>query len=117
VISKEKYHYYVYIVASRTHVLYVGVTNNVQRRVEQHLAAEGKGFTAAYQCNRLVWFEHYQYINNAITREKQIKRWGRAKKIWLIEQTNPTWADLSEEWTKETADLSTALRSGRDDKS
>jgi putative endonuclease len=109
-------HYYVYLVASRTHVLYVGVTNNVQWRVEQHREADTAGFTADHKCNRLVWFECHQYINNAISREKQIKRWGRAKKIWLIEQINPTWADLSEAWRKETADLSTALRSGRDDK-
>jgi putative endonuclease len=69
-----------------------------------------------YQCNRLVWFERYQYIRNAIEREKQIKRWRREKKIWLIEEMNPTWADLSEPWLKETAGPSAALRSGRDDK-
>ena len=103
-----EHHYYVYIVASRTHVLYVGVTNSVERRTEQHRVADVAGFTADYRCNRLVWFECFQYIGNAIAREKQIKRWGRAKKIWLIEQMNPTWADLSEQWGKET---------NRDDKS
>jgi putative endonuclease len=113
----REHHYYVYIVASRTHVLYVGVTNNVWRRTEEHREAEVPGFTADYRCHRLVWFECCRYINNAIAREKQIKRWGRAKKIWLVEQTNPTWADLSEAWRKDTADLSTALRSGRDDNS
>jgi putative endonuclease len=112
----KEHHYYVYMVASRTHVLYVGVTNNVQRRAGQHREGDGPGFTAAYRCHRLVWFESFRYVDNAINREKQIKRWSRAKKIWLIEQTNPTWADLSEEWRKETADLSTTLRSGRDDK-
>ena len=114
-MSKE-HHYYVYIVASRSHVLYCGVTNCIEGRTEQHREAATPGFTASYQCNRLVWFERYQYIDHAIHREKQIKRWGRAKKIWLIEQMNPTWADLSEIWRKETADLSTPLRSGRDDK-
>ena len=108
-MSKRERHYYVYIVASRTHVLYCGVTNHIQRRVEQHRASYCPGFTATYQCNRLVWFESYQYVINALDREKQIKRWSRAKKIWLIEQANPTWADLSEEWREETADLSTAL--------
>jgi hypothetical protein len=68
------------------------------------------------QCNRLVWLERYQYVRNAINREKQIKGWRRSKKIWLIEQTNRTWADLSEEWRQGTADPSATLRSGRDDK-
>jgi putative endonuclease len=113
---EDEHHYHVYMMASRSHVLYVGVTNNVQRRTEEHREKEGPGFTGDYRCNRLVWFEHYRYIGNAISREKQIKRWGRAKKIWLIEQTNPTWADLSDAWKKDNADLSTALRSGRDDK-
>jgi putative endonuclease len=116
VTVEEEHHYYVYIMASRSHVLYVGVTNSVQRRTEEHREADGPGFTCDYRCNRLVWFEHYRYIGNAISREKQIKRWGRAKKIWLIERTNPTWVDLSDVWRKDNADLSTPLRSGRDDK-
>jgi putative endonuclease len=115
-MNKRDHHYYVYIIASRTHILYTGITNNIERRTEQHTNASLPGFTATYQCHRLVWFEHYQYVNNAISREKQIKRWGREKKIELIERTNPTWCDLSEQWAKETADLSTPLRSGRDDK-
>ena len=115
-MRKRDHHYYVYIVASRTHALYCGITNSIQRRAAEHREADTPGFTATYQCNRLVWFEHYQYVRNAIDREKQIKHWSRAKKISLIEQTNPSWADLSEAWRKETADLSTALRSGRDDK-
>jgi putative endonuclease len=90
-----EHHYYVYIIA-RTHVLYVGVTNCIERRVEQHRDGDTPGFTADYRCHRLVWFERHQYIANAIRREKQIKRWARARKIWLIEQMNPTWADLSE---------------------
>ena len=114
-MSKRDHHYYVYIVASRTHVLYCGVTNNLLRRMHEHWTG-GSGFSSKYQCDRLVWFESYQYVNNALAREKQVKRWARAKKIHLIEQSNPTWADLSEAWKAETADLSTALRSGRDDK-
>ncbi len=110
-MTERDHHYYVYIVASRTHVLYVGVTNNIRRRVEQHRTGDTAGFTATYQCHRLVWFESYKYVYNALNREKQVKRWGRAKKIWLIERTNPTWADLSEDWRNETADLSTPLRS------
>ncbi len=115
-VSKRDHHYYVYIIASRTRVLYTGITNSVARRTEQHREAVFPGFTAHYQCHRLVFFEHYQYVSNALEREKQIKRWSRAKKIELIERTNPSWTDLSEAWRKETADLSTPLRSGRDDK-
>jgi len=115
-MNKRDHNYYVYIVASRTHVLYCGVTKNIRHRVEEHREAVIPGFTQVYQCNRLVWFERYQYILHAIEREKQIKRWRREKKIWLIEETNPTWADLSEAWRKETAGPSATLRSGRDDK-
>jgi putative endonuclease len=115
-MSKRDHNYYVYIVASRTHVLYCGVTNNIWKRVEEHREAGISGFTEMYRCTRLVWYERYQYILHAIEREKQIKRWRREKKIWLIEETNPTWADLSEEWRKQTAGPSAPLRSGRDDK-
>ncbi len=102
-MSKRDHHDFVYIVASRTHVLYCGMTNSIERRIEEHRQGAIPGFTEIYQCNRLVWFECYQYVRNAINREKQIKGWRRSKKIWLIEQTNPTWADLSEEWRQGTA--------------
>ena len=103
-MNKQNHHYYVYIVAGRSHVLYRGMTDSIQHRAEEHRGGGVPGFTTTYQYNRLVWFEHYQYVNNAIDREKQIKRWRRAKKIWLIERTNPTWAGLSEAWSEETAD-------------
>jgi putative endonuclease len=115
-MNRRDHHYYVYIEASRTHVLYCGITNNIQRRDTEHKEAVFSGFTSRYQCNRLVWFEHFQYVNNALNREKQIKGWGREKKIRLIEETNPTWADLGEVWGKETTDPSAPLRFGRDDK-
>jgi putative endonuclease len=99
-MSNPEHHYYVYIVASRTHILYIGITDNIERRVEQHRNAEIQGFTATYHCNRLVFWEPYQYVQKAIAREKQLKRWRRSKKIWLIELANPTWADLSDAWTK-----------------
>ena len=88
-----------------------GMTNSVARRTEQHRAAAIPGFTADYRCHRLVWFEHYQYVHNALDREKRIKRWTRAKKIHLIEEMNPSWADLSEVWREETANPSASLRS------
>jgi putative endonuclease len=108
-MSKREHHYYVYIVASRTRVLYCGMTNSVARRTEEHRSGAIPGFSADYQCNRLVWFEHYRYVHNAINREKEIKRWTRAKKINLIEETNSSWSDLSEAWRVETAGPSPPL--------
>src|ERR1700749_4768031 len=97
-MSKREHNYYVYMVASRSHVLYCGVTNKIWHRIEEHREGVVPGFTKAYRCNRFVWCERYQYVLHAIEREKQTKRWRREKKIWLIEETNPTWADLSENW-------------------
>jgi putative endonuclease len=97
-MSKRNHHYYVYIISSRTRVLYCGVTNSVARRTDEHRAGDASIFTKEYRCHRLVWFEHYKYIGNALAREKQIKGWRRAKKISLIEEKNSSWADLSEAW-------------------
>jgi putative endonuclease len=116
-MSRQEHGYYVYLVASRSHVLYCGITNNLPRRVEQHRLGKIEGFSATYKCNRLVWFERFQYVDNAIAREEQIKRWRRSKKVWLIEQANLKREDLSEEWRTQTAGPSTTLRSGRDDNS
>jgi putative endonuclease len=86
--------YYVYILASRSRTLYVGVTNYLKRRVMEH--REGKeGFTARYKIHRLVHFEQFAYINNAIAREKVLKHCTRAEKIALIEAANSTWEDLA----------------------
>jgi putative endonuclease len=106
-LSKD-HDYYVYLVASRTHVLYCGVTNSIRRRLGEHRDATYPGFSATYRCTRLVWFEHFQYVLNAIDREKQIKGWRREKKIRLIEKENPTWADLSDHWNGK-ADPSTPV--------
>ena len=92
--------YTVYILASRSLTLYIGVTSNLQRRVNQHKQHNFDGFTAQYQIERLVCFERFNDIRNAISREKQLKRWRREKKIALIKSMNPTWIDLSEEWGK-----------------
>jgi len=86
------------IVASRSHTLYVGMTGDLLKRVFQHKLKIYKGFSSTYNCNRLVWFERFEDPMNAIAREKQLKGWIRAKKIALIEKTNPTWSDLSEAW-------------------
>jgi putative endonuclease len=98
--------YFTYIVASRSHTLYIGVTSNLRKRIFEHKWREHDGFTAQYNCDRLVWFEQYQEVVAAITREKQLKGWRRSKKVALIEQTNPTWQDLSKDWYDvEPADL------------
>jgi len=90
--------YYVYIMASRSRVLYVGMTNDLQRRVEQHKQKLVEGFTQRYNVTRLVYYEATNDVHAAIAREKQIKGWRRSKKTDLIESVNRTWKDLSEEW-------------------
>ena len=84
--------------ASRSHTLYIGMTGDLRSRVFQHKWKEHEGFTARYNCDRLVWFERYQDVRNAIGREKELKGWRRSKKIALIESVNPTWIDLSRDW-------------------
>ena len=74
------------------------MTNNLEYRLAQHRAGEIEGFTQRYQLKHLVWFEHFRDVNAAIAREKQLKGWLRAKKIALIETTNPRWFDLSADW-------------------
>jgi len=91
----KEHHYYVYILASgRNGTLHVGVTNDLERRTREHREGEGVGFTRKYGVDRLVWYEPFQYVLNAIHREKQLKRWRRAWKIALIEADNPQWLDL-----------------------
>lgn len=93
--------YYVYILASFSGTLYVGMTNNIYTRVAQHQEAIADGFTKKYGVCRLVYFEVFRYVNNAIAREKQIKGWRRSKKVALIESVNPEWRDLSKDFGKE----------------
>ena len=95
--------YWTYIVASRTGTLYIGMTNNLYVRVAQHKAGEIEGFSSKYSCNRLVDWESFDDVLKAIDREKQLKGWGRSKKIALIEFKNPRWEDLAEKWGAEMA--------------
>jgi len=103
--------------------IYTCVSNSIMRRQPEHKRKDDPdSFTARYNLNRLVYFEEFQYINNAIAREKQIQRWSRAKKIALIESVNPKWDDLSREWGNpmENLDPSTppaTADSARDDNS
>lgn len=79
---------------SITKVLYIGVTNDLVRRVKEHKQGLNHSFTKKYHVDWLVYYEHFHYINNAIAREKELKKWRRAKKIKLINTMNPTWRDL-----------------------
>jgi putative endonuclease len=90
--------YFVYILASLSGTLYIGVTNDLQRRAWQHKQHDIEGFTKEYDVDRLVYWETFYDVRNAIDREKQLKGWRREKKIALIEKLNPQWKDLSREW-------------------
>jgi putative endonuclease len=93
--------YYVYIMASFKRVLYIGVTSALQGRTWQHKnEVFDSGFTKRYHIHKLVYFEEYSHIVTALTREKELKRWTRAKKIALISTSNPKWKDLSLAWGK-----------------
>lgn len=92
------HNYYVYIVASKSGTLYIGVTNDLVRRVDEHKQGAIEGFSKKYGCSRLIFFEHFTIIQDAIVREKQIKKWRRSKKEFLIRSVNPGWKDLSLEW-------------------
>jgi putative endonuclease len=90
--------YYVYILASdRNGTLYVGVTNDLARRVYEHRNDLIEGFTKRYGVHRLVWFEVHGDINEAIIREKRIKKWNRSWKLRVIEEMNPDWIDLADQ--------------------
>jgi putative endonuclease len=86
----------VYILANRSRSLYTGVTGDLQKRMIEHRQGLIPGFTMRYRIFRLVYFETFADIRDAIAREKEIKGWRREKKIWLVERDNPTWVDLSE---------------------
>ena len=91
----REHEYFVYILASRSRTLYIGVTNNLILRFLQHRQGKADAFTARYKISRLVYFERFGYIDKAIAREKYLKHMTRAEKIALIEATNPAWEDLA----------------------
>ena len=90
--------YYVYIMTSVSCTLYIGVTNDLLRRVYEHKQGLVPGFTDKYRINRLVYFEETSDVRAAITREKQLKGWTRARKTALVGSANPGWEDLASEW-------------------
>ena len=91
--------YYVYILTNQTNnVMYIGVTNDLERRLYEHKHHLVDGFTRDYRVEKLVYFEETSDVMAAIEREKQLKKWRRAKKNALVQQTNPLWRDLSLNW-------------------
>lgn len=92
------YDFRIYIITNRNHsVLYIGVTNSLSRRMWEHRKGTGANFPATYQCKKLVYYEHYTNVHQALDRETQLKKWSRAKKVALIERFNPRWFDLGAE--------------------
>jgi putative endonuclease len=97
--------YYVYIMANKSRMLYVGVTNNLERRVSEHKMKLLPGFTKRFNLTQLVCCESTNNVVAAIEREKEIKGWVRRKKTALIHALNPEWKDLSEEWSPPSPDI------------
>ena len=92
--------YYVYILASkRNGTIYIGATDDIERRMHEHKNETFKGFTEKYNVNQLIYFEAYNNSEDAFTRESQMKKWNRAWKLELIEKDNPQWLDLSRDWS------------------
>ncbi|HRN41605.1 MAG TPA: GIY-YIG nuclease family protein [Vicingus sp.] len=91
--------FYVYILASqRNGTLYIGLTNNIEKRVAEHKNKNYQGFTSKYNVNMLVYFEEHDTYDEAYNRERQMKKWKRIWKLNLIEKENPDWKDLSADW-------------------
>jgi putative endonuclease len=95
---REQKIYFVYIMSNRSKTLYTGITGNLIQRVRRHKLGIASRFTTKYRLDRLVYFERFEDVHNAIESEKEIKGWLRIKKIALIVSVNPAWRDLSLEW-------------------
>ena len=100
---KREHRYFVYIMSSQTRVLYIGMTNDLERRVGEHRQGSIPGFASRYRARQLVYFEDTSDVWAALEREKRLKTWTRAKKVALIESANPEWQDLSRAWTDGSA--------------
>jgi putative endonuclease len=115
--ESELHQYFVYMMTNKNKtVLYTGVTNSLERRVWEHKEKTFPGFTKKYNCDRLIYFEIYGRIEQAIAREKQIKGWTRAKKNALIFPHNPRWEDLAKGWYSPESNGSFAVFAAQDDR-
>ena len=92
----KEHRYWVYILSSNSGTLYLGVTDSLTRRMLEHKGGAIEGFASKYHCDRLVYYEEFDNIFKAISREKQLKGWRRSRKIALLQSVNPRWADLAE---------------------
>ena len=101
--------YWVYMMASRSGVLYVGMTNDLERRVLEHKQKLVEGFTKKYNCTKLVWCEEFREVRDAIECETRMKDWRREKKVALIQKTNPGWKDLSGDWFEHSSAETTEI--------
>ncbi len=100
-MSRE-YDFWVYVLTNKNRtVLYIGMTNSLSRRVYERHSDEAEGFASKYQCRRLVYYEHYRDVRDAIARETQLKKWRREKKLALINRMNPQWNDLARDLCEE----------------
>ncbi len=101
------YNFWIYITTNaHDSVLYIGMTNDLARRVSEHRSGEIPGFASAYRCRKLLYYEHYTHVQDAIARETQLKKWSRAKKIALIATLNSRWDDLAPEILGENSEMS-----------
>ena len=101
------YNFWVYIITNRhDSVLYIGMTNDLVRRVSEHGSGEIHGFTSAYRCHELLYYEHFTAVQDAIGRETQLKKWSRAKKVALIATMNPRWDDLAPQILGQESEMS-----------
>ena len=106
---KTIHQYYVYILSNKKNgTLYIGVTNNLERRIFEHKHKLIEGFSKKYNLTKLMYFEIFQHIDEAIKREKRLKKWKREWKINLIEENNPDWKDLASDWSTEIDSASSA---------
>lgn len=110
----REYHFYGYILQSSSRrALYIGMTNNLRRRVFEHKTHRHEGFTDQYNAVRLVYWELYEDVYKAIAHEKQLKGWRREKKLWLIARFNPGWKNLAADWFENMpAERSEAVEGG-----
>jgi predicted GIY-YIG superfamily endonuclease len=113
IVMRREYRFYVYnLQSSSRRALYIGMTNNLRKRVWQHKSHAFEGFSDRYNAVRLVYWESFDEVHRAIGREKQLKGWRREKKLWLIARQNPGWKDLADDWYPQTQGLSTSLTFG-----
>ena len=92
--------YFVYLLSNSSKMIYIGVTNDLERRIYEHKKKMKEGFTKKYNLHQLVYYEEPDDIGRALEREKQLKGWRRQKKVSLIESTNPEWKDITQDWYK-----------------